>query len=149
MPKKSGFTLIELLVVISIIAILSIIGLTAYTTFTKNARDAKRQSDLKFIQSALEEYHADQTFYPAVITPGTALTSTNGSKTYMSKIPNDPTKSTTIPYLYKPLPLNCDNVFIINCTSYCIFAATENISKTEDSVNCLLSADYQYAVTRP
>jgi len=61
---RRGFTLIELLIVISIIALLSLIGLVAYSEFLKTARNNKRLSDLKLIQSALEDYHADQLYYP-------------------------------------------------------------------------------------
>lgn len=71
MPKlvnssESGFTLVELLVVICIVAILTVIGMGAYGNILKNSRDAKRQTDLRLIQSALEKYHADQGYYPCM-----------------------------------------------------------------------------------
>lgn len=160
MPKNKGFTLIELLVVVSIIAILSAIGLVSYTSFLKNSRDARRQSDLKFIQSALEEYHTDQIFYPSAITPGSSLTNLTGrplpsptpsSKTYLKIIPSDPLPSPAPQYSYQQLPGICDNGIGGNCTSYCLFAFLENLltPKTEDSTNCPTSATYNYAVTRP
>lgn len=62
-----GFTLIELLVTISILAILMMIVLISYINVMKNGRDAKRKSDLAMIQSALEQYHADQGYYPSNI----------------------------------------------------------------------------------
>lgn len=86
--KKSGFTLIELLVVISIIAVLSTIGFVAYSTVSKQGRDAKRQSDLKSIQSALEQYRADQGEYPASLS--SPLKSPDNSKTYLNQLPEDP-----------------------------------------------------------
>lgn len=49
-----GFTLIELLVAISIIAVLAVIGLTFFTTAQKNARDARRRSDIDSVSKALE-----------------------------------------------------------------------------------------------
>lgn len=65
--NKKGFTLVELLVVISIIAILSIIGLTVFTGVQKNARDARRQSDVDAIAKALETTYNNATAaYPAI-----------------------------------------------------------------------------------
>lgn len=54
--NPQGFTLVELLVVISIIAILSIIGMTVFTAVQKNARDARRKSDINDIAKAFEIY---------------------------------------------------------------------------------------------
>lgn len=55
--KRSGFTLIELLIVIVIIAILATLGLVAYGYALKNARNARRISDLNAIQAAFEQYY--------------------------------------------------------------------------------------------
>lgn len=54
--NKRGFTLIELLVVIAIIGLLSTIALNSLDRARMGARDAKRLSDLKNIQKALEMY---------------------------------------------------------------------------------------------
>ena len=62
----AGFTLLELLVVIAIIAILIALGTVSYSTAQKKSRDAKRQSDLKEIQNALETYYTiNDGDYPA------------------------------------------------------------------------------------
>lgn len=88
---KKGFTLIELLVTISIIAIITAIGFVAYSTVSKQGRDAKRQSDLKAIQSALEQYRADVGNYPANLpSVGSPITSPDGSKTYLNQLPEEP-----------------------------------------------------------
>ncbi len=66
-PTKSfrrGFTLIELLVVISIIGMLSSIVLASLNDARAKARDARRMSDIKQIQNALELYRADNGEYP-------------------------------------------------------------------------------------
>lgn len=132
-----GFTLIELMIVITIIAILSTIGIIYYGNFLKNSRDAKRQSDLKFIQSALEDYHADNLSYPSQVTPGSPLTS--GTKTYMTKVPNDPKASPYPDYSYVPSP-----------TSYCLYAALEGtIPLSDEGCRNNQPADYNYGVTRP
>ncbi|MFH1112200.1 MAG: type II secretion system protein [Patescibacteria group bacterium] len=74
MIKRKGFTLIELLVVIAIIGILSTLAVVALNNARQKSRDAKRVSDIKQIQTALELYFGDQQAYPdgAGITLGVA-----------------------------------------------------------------------------
>lgn len=57
--SQKGFTLIELLMVISIIGVLSTIAMTSLNGVRAKARDAKRYSDMKAIQKAIELYAAD------------------------------------------------------------------------------------------
>ncbi len=141
MPKKTGFTLIELLITISIIGILSVIGIVVYTSVLKQGRDSKRQSDLRSIQSALEQYYSDQGFYPQLLGSSpvvsfSSLTSSTGNgqsplpspvKTYLNNIPND----SSAPYAYfgyKDTSLNgcnCNNVGT-KCNGYCLYAKLEN-----------------------
>ncbi len=68
-PKK-GFTLIELLVVVAIIGVLASIVLSSLNEARAKARDARRLSDIKTIQTALELYFLDNNEYP-VSTGGT------------------------------------------------------------------------------
>ena len=158
--KKSGFTLIELLVVITIIAVLSAIALVAYTSVLKNARDGKRIADLRGIQSSLEEYYADQLFYPSGNLPfGSALTSSTGNsssplpspvKTYYNTLPADPTSGTTTPYVYTAIPSvpACSNP-VTKCTSYCLYAKVENNSNAVNLSGCTDVAGYNFEVTLP
>lgn len=52
--SSKGFTLMELLVVISIIAIMAAIGFTVFNNAQRNARDARRRSEVDSIAKALE-----------------------------------------------------------------------------------------------
>ncbi len=61
---KRGFTLIELLVVIAIIGILSSVVLASLNSARAKSRDAKRLSDIKSLQLALELYFDQEKAYP-------------------------------------------------------------------------------------
>lgn len=104
--KTKGFTLVELLVVIAIIGLLSTLAVVALGSARSKARDARRISDIKQIQTALELYQADQGTYPVenptAITLGTAATtdvltengfenasSPTGSVVYMGQVPSN------------------------------------------------------------
>jgi len=90
--KKRGFTLIELLIVIVIIGILAVIGGLFMANNAKNkANDARKKSDLKSIQDALEVYRTDNDTYPAQLN---ALV-----PDYMSAVPTSPDNNA---YTYTP-----------------------------------------------
>ena len=78
MKTKKGFTLIELLVVIAIIGVLSGIVLVSLGGARQSARDARRQADMRAINSAMELYYNDNGKYvqsatvPTAIEPGLA-----------------------------------------------------------------------------
>ena len=66
--NKKGFTLIELLVVVAIIGLLSTMAVIALGNARQKARDARRQSDLKILQTAIELYVSDNGAVPAPAT---------------------------------------------------------------------------------
>lgn len=140
MPKKTGFTLIELLISVSIIAVLSAIGLVVYSSVLKQGRDSKRQSDLRSIQSALEQYYSDQLNYPTGITAGSPLSA--GTKTYMKTVPTG-----SPAYVYTALGTNCAVSTPQNCTSYCLYADLENTSPGLSG--CAANGTNDFAVTPP
>lgn len=61
-----GFTMIELMVVLVILVFLFVIGLNYYATSQKDARDAKRVSDLRSLQMAVEDFSMQNGFFPGV-----------------------------------------------------------------------------------
>jgi len=68
MNRNRGFTLIEMLVVVAIIGLLSSTILIGLGNARGKARDARRISDLRQIQTGLENYYSEnrQTYPPDV-----------------------------------------------------------------------------------
>jgi prepilin-type N-terminal cleavage/methylation domain-containing protein len=89
---RRGFTLIELLVVIAIIGILASIILASLSTAQAKGRDARRVSDIKEIQLALDLYYDANSSYPVNIynNNGSAGPSVLVSAGYISAVPYDP-----------------------------------------------------------
>ena len=84
--KKQGFTLIELLIVIAIIGILSTLAVVALQSARQSARDAKRISDIKQMQIALELYYNARGQYPDNVTSSIE----HNGVVYMAKVPTAP-----------------------------------------------------------
>jgi len=81
--SKKGFTLIELLVVIAIIGVLASIVLASLNTTRRKSRDARRITDIKQLQLALELYFDGQgNQYPTSLTPL--------APQYIPTVPQDP-----------------------------------------------------------
>jgi type II secretion system protein G len=97
MKMKKGFTLIELLVVIAIIGILSSVVLASLNGARTKSRDARRQSDMKQMQLALELYFDDNTSYPVLATAGDMPTG-QLETTYMPSLPVDPSDGSAYQY---------------------------------------------------
>lgn len=116
--KKTGFTLIELLVVIAIIGILSSVVLASLNSAREKSRDAKRVSDIKQIQLALEMYFDDQT--PNAYPTGGAGDAIDVLETggYLPQEPVDPASGASYGYVGVD---DGDG----NCTSYHLWATLE------------------------
>jgi len=65
--NKKGFTLIELLVVIAIIGLLSTVVMVSLNRARAKARDARKMTDFRQIQSALEQYFDANGYYPYTV----------------------------------------------------------------------------------
>lgn len=125
--NKKGFTLIELLVVIAIIGLLSTLAVVALGNARVKARDAKRMSDLKQIQTALELYYTDVGSYPdssgnlgegnltCLSNEGfeaAPCTGTNNSNPYMGNVPADP----SIPNAHYVYARTSANAYTVDAT---------------------------------
>lgn len=89
--NRKGFTLVELLVVIAIIGLLATIAFLSLNRARSKARDAKRVSDVRQLQSAMELYYNDQTTPGYPIQDAGVLTSASLPVAYMATLPKNPT----------------------------------------------------------
>lgn len=96
-----GFTLIELLIAIAILGVLGTIAFINFTGSQSSARDARRQSDLRQYQTALEVYaNRSNSLYPvqaAVVNIATTMCGTLN----LATCPTDPRPSATMFYRYQ------------------------------------------------
>ena len=113
--QKQGFTLIEILIVVAIIAILASVVLIGLGPTQQAGRDARRLSDLRETQNALELYYNAKGTYPAVATwsaLSAAIVAANIGIT--QPLPNDPTNSGV--YVYEYSVNGTDSAYVIATT---------------------------------
>lgn len=139
--KEKGFTLIELLVVIAIIGILSSVVLASLNSARRKSRDARRQADLKQLQTALELYYNDNNAYPISATQANAVTALTAlsSSGFIATIPEDPSGGSAH-YVYKSTASG---------SSYCIGATTEGTAPASSCNTTTLGSsltDVNYSV---
>ncbi|MDP3996670.1 MAG: type II secretion system protein [bacterium] len=91
---SGGFTLIELLVVIAIIGLLSSVVLSSLNSAREKARDARRLSDLRQINTAIQFYYDKFGFYPkcgtVTITGTDCFSNELKNNNFMVQVPTDP-----------------------------------------------------------
>lgn len=142
MKNKKGFTLIELLVVVSIMGLLAALAVVALNTARARARDARRVSDIKQIQTALELYYMDKYKYPAdptdnlienlCLSSDSDFANPCSGTTYMGKVPQNPQprtdgscSDTVYTYNAEDLGAGSDLSYYI---VYCLGSSTGDIS---------------------
>jgi prepilin-type N-terminal cleavage/methylation domain-containing protein len=125
--NQRGFTLIELLVVIAIIGILSSVVLASLNSARKKGRDARRISDLKQLQLALELYYDANQRFPAEseMYPSSG-TSTLVTNRYISSMPVDPSGLGTYEYAgLDSAGAACTATAVPGCAGYVVRAVIE------------------------
>jgi prepilin-type N-terminal cleavage/methylation domain-containing protein len=124
--NNKGFTLIELLVVIAIIGLLASMSLIALNSAREKARNSRRLSDIKQIQTALEIRFNETKDYPDSIDFGTgqiiASSSSFSGTVYMDQVPSNPEPRndgdcTDDDYAYFPSPNSDSTYTLIYCIS--------------------------------
>lgn len=96
--KRKGFTLIEVLIVVAIVGILASVVLVGLGPIQRRGRDARRISDLRQAQTALELYYNKNGNYPASASWSSLTATLKAAGIGISNIPNDP--STGKNYVY-------------------------------------------------
>lgn len=97
--KNSAFTLIELLIVVAILGALASMVMLTFRGSQASARDARRQSDLKQYQNALEVYaNRSNSLYP-VQSGGANISTAMCGTLNLSTCPDDPLAAN--PYRYQ------------------------------------------------
>lgn len=110
--SKKGFTLIEIMIVIAIIAILASVVLIGLGPTQRIARDARRLSDLRQVQTGLELYFNKCGYYPGTAQSGASCSARSDITTWDAlndalkgssigvnqDIPNDPSSGRTYDY---------------------------------------------------
>lgn len=138
--KQKGFTIIELLIVIVVIGILATITAVALGGANERARDAKRESDVKSLQTALEAYYTvGNSHYPTLANmndttfrgdnfqglDGSVYEDPNGTDDQLASTPAESV------YAYEPAPSGCDNTDTGGmCTEYTLTATMEGDGST-------------------
>ncbi len=144
--NQKGFTLIELIIALAIVAIVfgAIIG--SSSAIQRQAKDAQRKSDLSKIQTALQQFYADHSYYPAACGTalcGSSIKSVDGTKTYLNSIPTDPTG---VAYFYQPqVSISTTTVCSTNpntCQYYYLCAKLDGTT----TGTCAASGTYNYQI---
>jgi prepilin-type N-terminal cleavage/methylation domain-containing protein len=92
--NNKGFTIVELLIVIVVIGILALLVITTYSGIQAKARNSKRASDVKSLQTQIEAYFSQNGFYPSRTDLNTASWLTTNMKSLDQTALIDPSNAT-------------------------------------------------------
>lgn len=135
--KQSGFTIVELLIVIVVIGILAALVVTTYAGIQSKARNSKRQTDIKAIQTQVEAFFANNNYYPSYANLSSTSWLTSNMKSLDQEALHDPSASGTAITLsqtagskvYQYAPLNSSGTSCelddTTCVSYTLTATLE------------------------
>ncbi len=138
-----GYTLFEMLVVIAIIGLLSTLAIVILHNARETARNAKRLSDVRQVQTALGLYFSDSKDYPATVDFGGTGSIVGASVTYMAQVPQNPTPvdfsefdcTGYAQYVYTHDTANGESYHIVYCISQAVSDVVAGIHcVTPDSV---------------
>ncbi len=97
--NNEGFTLTELIIVLMIIAFLVLMIVFMTRKWILKGKDARREGDIRHLQTAIEEYQNDKNCYPlpqlVTCEPGSGL------QPYLETIPCDPVTQASYFYDYE------------------------------------------------
>lgn len=136
--RQKGLTLTELVVALAIVGILAVWMLASLKPTVQIAKtnDSKRKSDLKRIQTALEDYYNDHNCYPP------ALVCNDPFSPYLEKIPCDPDGGS---YEYDvPEGIDCPQYYRIYTKLK--YTADPDIEKVGCKSGCGPAGVYNYGV---
>lgn len=132
--QQKGFTIIELLIVIVVIGILATITAVALGGANARARDAKRESDVKSLQTAIEAYYTIEgsSSYPAEADMNDATFRTDNFQGLDESVYQDPNAAddqlantpTEGQYAYSATPAGCDRTTTA-CDGYTLTVTLE------------------------
>lgn len=130
---RSGFTLLELILVMSVIGILAGLFIANYPSSQRRARDARRVSDLRQYQSALEIYYNANNEYPGSSGDLSGVCGSDLSQ-YTSVCPDNPSGTWNYQYvgdsagyyIYTQLEQNADD----GSTRYQFFCSNGKAGET-------------------
>src|SRR5579863_10379716 len=92
--SRRGFTIVELLIVIVVIGILALLVITTYSGIQAKARNAKRQTDIQSLQTQLEAFFSQNSYYPSLTDMNSSSWRTTNMKSLDPNALIDPSNAT-------------------------------------------------------